>query len=231
MNEDRAALESQSIRPAPAKAGAGYFRLRVTLRGLVVTGMLFSTILMLRELATGLKVSEAQAHGTAKPSFAYLDGPPAGFSGGFGEDHCQACHQGEKVNVAPGRVTISAPERYTPGETYTLTVTVTRPGMGAGGFLFTARFEDDSSQAGTLVAPDGQQDRVRVISDRGIQYARHLRPGTKLTAQDVARWTLRWTAPTQKRAVQFNVAANAANGNENNSGDFIYTSHARSRGR
>lgn len=231
MNEGQAAPGAQSTLPAPAKAGAGCFRWRALLRGLFLAGGLLSSALMIHSLTSGLRVSVAQAREPASESLAYLDGPPAGFSGGFGEDHCQACHQGQKLNISPGSVRISAPDRYSPGQTYTVTVTVTRPGMGAGGFLLTSRFDDDSSQAGTLAPVDGQQDRVRVITDRGIQYARHLRPGTRLTEKEIARWTLRWTAPAQKRPVQFNVAANAANGDETNSGDFIYTSHARTRAR
>ena len=161
----------------------------------------------------------------------YRDGPPPGFSSGFGEDHCQACHFGDKVNASPGGLTISAPGRYSPGRTYTVTVTLTRPGMAIGGFQFTARFENDSAQAGTLAAADGQQDRVKVVSDRGVQYAYHLRPGTALTATDVARWTLRWTAPAGGRTVLFHAAANAANGDDTQFGDFVYTSRAQSRGR
>lgn len=173
----------------------------------------------------------AQAHGTPWPGPVYRDGPPAGFSGGFGEDHCQACHFGDKVNSSPGSVRISAPAHYTPGETYNVTITLMRPGMAIGGFQFTSRFEVGGAQAGTLGLADGQQDRVKVLKDRGVQYAFHLRPGSQLTATDVVRWTLRWTAPPERRAVLFHVAANAANGDDSQSGDFVYISRVRSRGR
>lgn len=176
-----------------------------------------------------LEVAVAQAHPTPGPGFLYRDGPPAGFSGGFGEDHCQACHSGDKVNASPGSLKISAPQRYSPGETYAVTITLTRPGMAIGGFQLTARFVDDSTQAGTLQA-DGQKDRVKVMHDRGVQYAYHLRPGTELTAAEVVRWTLRWTAPVGSRAVLFHAAANAANGDDTQFGDFVYTSRAHSRG-
>jgi len=173
----------------------------------------------------------AHAHVTPGASLAYRDGPPAGFSGGFGEDHCQACHSGDKVNAAPGRLTVSAPERYSPGKTYAVTITLKRPGMAIGGFQLTARFEEGGAQAGTLALGDGQQDRVKVLTDRGVQYAYHLRPGSQLTATDVVRWTLRWTAPAGRRAVLFHAAANAANGDDSQSGDFVYTSRVQSRGR
>jgi hypothetical protein len=159
------------------------------------------------------------------------DGPPFGFSGSFGEDHCQACHNSEKLNVSPGSVTISAPQRYESGKVYTVTVTLKRPAMKVGGFQLTARFEDDSTQAGTFTLAEGQQDRIKIGDDRGIQYAYHSRAGTELTARDAVRWTLRWTAPTGRRSILFSVAANAANADDTQFEDFIYTSRALSRGR
>jgi hypothetical protein len=194
--------------------------------------MLLSTVaLVVHGYGTGLEVPVAQAHGTPGPGLVYRDGPPAGFSGGFGEDHCQACHSGDKVNASPGSLKISAPEHYSPEKTYAVTITLTRPGMAVGGFQLTARFAEGGAQAGTLALADGQQDRVKVMNDRGVQYAYHLRPGSQLTATDVVRWTLRWTAPAGRRAVLFHAAANAANGDDSQSGDFVYLSQVRSRGR
>lgn len=229
---DQAARTAQSTSPAPAKAGAGRFKWRRSLRSILLPGIFVSTgALVVRAHRSGLEVGVAQAHGTPGASLVYRDGPPAGFSGGFGEDHCQACHSGDKVNATPGSLTISAPERYSPGKTYPVTITLKRRGMAIGGFQLTARFEKDSAQAGTLAPADGQQDRVKVLTDRGVQYAYHSRPGALLTATDVVRWTIRWTAPAGSRAVLFHAAANAANGDDSQSGDFVYTSRVRSRGR
>ena len=217
-------LAGSQSKPAPVRAGAGRFK---WLRNILVLGVLLSTGAMFAALRD---VDVAEASETTA-GFAYRDGPPFGFSGGFGEDHCQACHNSEKLNAAPGSVTISVPERYSPGKVHTVTVTLKRPGMKIGGFVLTARFENDSTQAGTLSLGDGQQGRIKIANDRGVQYAYHSRAGTELTGTGVARWTLRWTAPVGDRVVQFNVASNAANGDDSNSGDFIYTSRARSRGR
>lgn len=232
MNERQAASGTQSGSPAPAKAGAGRFKWRRTLPGILLPGIfLLACVLVVRGHGSGLQVTVAQAHGTPLPGLVYRDGPPAGFSGGFGEDHCQACHSGEKLNASPGSLTISAPRRYRPGQTYQLTVTLKRPGMVVGGFQLTARFEEGGAQAGTLAPVEGQQDRVKVMTDRDVQYAYHLRPGTQLTATDTVRWTLRWTAPAGRRAVLFHAAANAADGDDSQSGDFVYTSRAQSGGR
>ena len=223
---------SQSKLAAPAKAGAGRFKRGRSLRNFALASLFLTSIAWAVEArGNGLEVAATQPRGTPLVGVAYRDGPPLGFSGGFGEDHCQACHSSEKLNASPGTLTISAPERYSPGKVYTVTVTLKRPGMKIGGFVVTSRFEGDSSQAGTLAIADGQQGRVKVVIDRGVQYAYHSRPGTELTAPDVARWTLSWTAPAGKRAILFNAAANAANGDDTQFGDFIYTSRVRSRGR
>lgn len=232
MKEAQAAPGAQSASLAPAKAGAGRFKWRRSLHSIVLPAVLLSTgTLVVRGHGSGLEVAAARAHGTSGASLVYRDGPPLGFSGGFGEDHCQACHSGDKVNARLGSLRISAPERYSAGETYTVAITLTRPGMAIGGFQLTARFEKGGAQAGTLAFADGQQDRVNVGTDRAVQYAYHSRHGSQLTATDVVRWTLRWTAPAGSRPVLFHAAANAANGDDSQEGDFVYISRVRSRGR
>ncbi|HEX7123909.1 MAG TPA: choice-of-anchor V domain-containing protein [Gemmatimonadaceae bacterium] len=220
-----AAPEPQSKGPASAAAGAGRFMWRKRIRDIALLG-----------LSLGASVSVAQLHGNGvvgvaqareAPAFAYRDGPPPGFSGGFKEDTCVACHFDYALNVNPGRLTLSAPERYTPGETYTLTVTLTRPRMKVGGFQLTARFEEDGAQAGTLTVVPGDEKRIKVSPDRGVQYAYHQRPGTQLVSRDTARWTLRWTAPARGGTVVFNVAGNAANEDDTQFGDYIYATSAR----
>jgi hypothetical protein len=65
---------------------------------------------------------------------------------------------------------------------------------------------------------------MTVSSSFDIQYAQHLRTGTALVAADTARWTVLWTAPQGGAgAVRFNAAANAANEDDSQFGDYIYT--------
>jgi hypothetical protein len=119
------------------------------------------------------------------------------------------------------------PERYTAGQVYPLTVTLTRTGMRVGGFELTARFEEGGAQAGALAAPPDAQGRVAVATDRDVQYAFQRQSGSEPVSPDTARWTVLWTAPAAGGSVQFNVAANAANLDESTSGDFIYTAVGR----
>jgi hypothetical protein len=165
---------------------------------------------------------------TDRPVLGYADGAPPGFSGGFGELSCHACHFHEAVNSAPGRVALAGvPEQYAAGERYPLTVTLSRADMRTGGFQLTARFADGGAQAGVLQAGAGDEKRVKVERPGAIEYAGQGRAGAQTVADDGLRWTLVWTAPSTGGAVQFHVAANAGNNDETVEGDFVYTTSAK----
>jgi hypothetical protein len=159
----------------------------------------------------------------------YADGAPPGFSGGFGEDSCRACHFYAELNLAPGRLAIAnVPERFVAGERYQLTITLTRPGMKLAGFQLSARFKDKGGQAGVLAAAAGEEKRVRIDVDSNVQYANQRREGGTAVAADTINWLVSWTAPTTTAPVVFHVAANAADGDESTRGDYIYTTSAES---
>jgi hypothetical protein len=171
-------------------------------------------------LATGLRLAA---------SHAYPDGAPAGFSGGFKEDSCQACHFSQELNAAPGRVSIEGvPARYDGGKKYVLTITLTREEMKRAGFQLASRFTDGGGQAGSLAPGAADGERVDIAREGPVQYANQKKAGSSPTEAGVARWTVEWTAPATGGAVVFNVAANAADGDGTTSGDYIYTSAVES---
>ena len=164
------------------------------------------------------------------PVAAYADGAPPGFSGGFGESACDACHFENPLNAKPGQLTLSGvPERFTPGERYTLTVTLARPEMKVGGFQLTARMENGGAQAGAFGDASGDGKRVRIAIDNPnlIQYVRQSREGAGPAPPGILRWEVVWTAPTTASPVQFNTAANAGDGDDTVRGDYVYTATAR----
>jgi hypothetical protein len=157
-------------------------------------------------------------------SHAYAEGAPPGFSGGFKEDSCHACHFHAEVNAPGGRVSIEGvPERFAAGARYTLTVTLTRTGMKRAGFQLSARFKDGGAQAGSLAPGPTERDRLTVERQGGVQYAGHKKAGSAVGTADAARWTIEWTAPDRGSPVIFHVAANAADGDDSTDGDFVYT--------
>jgi hypothetical protein len=179
-----------------------------------------STSLAVVLLATSMRL--VASHDVSRSGYA--DGAPPGFSGGFKEDSCQACHFHEALNAAPGKLAIEGlPATFVAGERYTLTISLTRDGMKLSGFQLAARFKDTGAQAGTLAAAAEDTERIKIESSSSIQYAGHTLAGSKVSEAGVARWVVQWTAPSSGGAVIFNVSANAANGDERVDGDFIYS--------
>ena len=122
------------------------------------------------------------------------------------------------------------PERYVPGQSYPITVTLSRPGMMIGGFQLAARFEKGGAQAGTVAPGPGEEKRIK-IEPGTIHYANQRLEGTALTEPGAAKWSVTWTAPAAADAVMFHVSANAADKDEAARGDYVYTAVATSRPR
>ena len=162
---------------------------------------------------------------------AYADGAPPGFTGGFNESACDACHFHNDLNAKPGHLALTGvPERYTPGTQYTLTVTLARPEMKIGGFQRAARKEAGGAQAGILAPAPGEEQRIAIEAASGIQYARQRREGAGPAPSGIVRWEVVWTAPADPGAVQFNLAANAGDNDESVRGDYVYTVVVKSAG-
>lgn len=153
----------------------------------------------------------------------FVDGPPPGFTGDFGEPTCGSCHMDAPVVAdAPNLALRDVPEQFEPARAYLITVALHHPEMGAGGFELSAR-TPAGTQAGRWRSLD---TRVRIASDSttGVAYAVHTAEGAALVGPDSARWTFEWTAPESSGdTVVFSAAANAADGDDSNFGDRIFT--------
>ncbi len=160
--------------------------------------------------------------------FGYILGPDPASNGIFGDTQAcstAGCHVGNPVNTttANGGVSITGlPATWVPGQAYPLTITVRRTGAVLFGFQLSAVVDATNAQAGTLTPGSA---RVKLITGSGpagqIQYAEH----SDARVQPTGTFTVTWTAPAGASAgrVRFNLAGNAANGNIENTGDFIYT--------
>ena len=165
--------------------------------------------------------------------FSYATGPDPRYTGAPGDSTCATggCHTGTALNGGGGGVQLisSAGASYTPGQQQTFTITITDSRARVYGFEATARPDSNPSkgQAGDFTAGAQQQ----VICENGrskgsggcaatapVQFIEHNRPfGTNAI-------NFTWTAPaTDAGPVTIYVAANAANGNNDDSGDHIYT--------
>jgi len=184
--------------------------------------------------SAGAAVALALLASTAERARAgYPEAPPPAHTGGFGEPTCRACHFDGELNVEGGGLTLDGiPAAYRPGERYRITIALRRGEMKRGGFQLAARFAEGAAagrQAGSLRAPD---ERVKVTEGTtgGVQYASQTRPGIQLSEAGRIAWVVEWTAPSSASGpVVFHAAANAANGDESQFGDFIYTTTAVAR--
>lgn len=153
---------------------------------------------------------------------AYSDGPPVGSTGGFQENTCHHCHFDQPLNQEDGALELQFPEAYVPAAEYTVCVKLQHRRLKAAGFQLTTRFEESGLQAGRLLAVDESAETVSDESAR-IQYIQHTRSGTEPDREGGMIWQFSWTAPADSRQpVVVHLAANAANGDDSEFGDFIY---------
>lgn len=163
---------------------------------------------------------------------AFPDGPFPQLTGGFKEDTCKSCHKSYALNEGRTRGGIfhllGVPKSYQSGSEYPIRVVIGQPGQSRWGFEASVRFPD-GRQAGKLKPSD---EFTQIRPARGVQYIEHTEPGTRLGEADgPVEFEFLWTAPDSAEGpVIFNAAGNAANGNDNPNGDFIYTAGAFSAG-
>jgi glucose/arabinose dehydrogenase len=185
-------------------------------------------VLIFAVFAAALLLTENAANPTAR---AFSAGPPAGYTHAPGELDCSECHTTPAESA--GTIQLDAPQHYTPGQTYDITVThaTQDPTRLRWGFELTA-LDSSDSKAGALAPADGF---TQVVNNSGPfptrQYIEHTIKdsfdGTFSGQQFGAHWTFKWTAPdADVGPVTFYVAGNQANGDQNNSGDNIYFTFA-----
>lgn len=162
---------------------------------------------------------------------AFPDGPFPQLTGGFGEGTCLNCHKNYDLNAGRalgGSFEIEGvPGTYEAGRSYTLRVIISQPGQRRWGFELSSRFAGDGGQAGRLQSTD---DLTQIRPAGGVQYIEHTEEGSRNgTADGPVAFEFSWTAPDPARGpVLFNAAGNAANGNDNPDGDYVYTAGAYS---
>ena len=162
----------------------------------------------------------------APPVHAFSAGPPAGYTGAPGEEPeaCAECHV--PPDAGSGKVSITAPSTYVPGQTYPITVTHINhdPTRLRWGFELTVLDTASDEKAGELQNTDGL---TQVLNNAGPgsarQYIEHTAAGTFVGQQNGASWTFNWTAPPiDVGPVIVYAAGNQANNDGNTSGDYIY---------
>ncbi len=129
-------------------------------------------------------------------------------------------------DAGTGKISITAPQTYVPGQTYPVTVThherrshSTSLGLSTDGARHGLRRE--SRRTANI------NGLTQILNNAGPgsarQYIEHTAAGTFIGQQNSASWTFNWTAPaTDVGPVTFYAAGNQANNDGNTSGDYIY---------
>ena len=161
----------------------------------------------------------------------HAEGPPAGYTGGFGEATCLECHGEYAPNLDGSLVLEGLPPVWSPGATYVLTLVLESEGMERAGFQAAVR-STGGRPVGRL-EPVDEDVVVRRPEAGGIPYVQHA-PGARWTdGSAVTSWSFQWTAPDGAGAtdtVRIHAAANSANGDDSPFGDLVYTVQAESVG-
>lgn len=173
---------------------------------------------------------------TGSAAFGHSYGPKPRVTAAPGDDAraCTACHGGSALNSGSGSVKILLQSEgvYIPGVKQRVTVQVADPNQSRWGFELSARLNSDpsSTQAGEFTPIDGFtqvicEDYASRPCASGPSFITHTSAGTRVGTRNGASFQFDWTPPaTNAGPVTFYVAGNAANGNNTNAGDLIYTS-------
>ena len=153
--------------------------------------------------------------------FAFSGSPPDGLTGAPNEANCTQCHAGNSLNATGGSLTLTIPETYEPNEVYTIIIDLERSGQSRWGFEMTA-LDADGARAGTFAGDTAGNTQLSEANSK--QYIKHTSVGTAQDTNDANGWKFQWTAPdTNVGPITFYAAGNAANGDFNLTGDYIYT--------
>src|SRR3989442_8301939 len=167
--------------------------------------------------------------------FAYAFGPDPAMNGINGNAQTCAvagCHTSFPLNSSSGSVSVSGlpASGWAAGQTYPLTVTITRTSQRAFGFQLSAVGDSTNQQAGSFARGTNVQgicgnlasSPLNCSNASAIQFAEHQSPAS---GSGTGTFTVNWTAPASASVgtVRFNIAGNAANGDGTNQGDYIFT--------
>ena len=162
----------------------------------------------------------------AQRARASASGPSPSHTNAPGESNCTACHVDFPVNSGTGSVKIAGvPRIYFPGKQIPITVTTSQEDGVNYGFQLTA-VDSSGRAAGTWTLQDTIQTQIveGFVGPDLRQYVEHTFAGIVPITFGSKSWTVIWNAPANPIGkVSFHAAGNAANGNGETSGDFIYT--------
>lgn len=157
-------------------------------------------------------------------------------TGAPGEGTCASagCHSDATVNAGDLANTHIVTDTsganvssYIPGDTYTISISVTDANSSKFGFQITSLDQSDNF-IGNLVVTNSTRTQLQPNSDPSSlnrQYITHTFSGNSQVAAGLGAWEFDWTAPSVSSGdITFYYATNATNSNGQNTGDVLYLS-------
>lgn len=155
------------------------------------------------------------------------DNGKAAKTGSPSEVYCTDCHNDFTRNTGGGSIAIAAPTmtgfQYTPGQTYNMSVTVSRSANSLFGIGIEA-LTTANQNAGTLNITDAASTQIKSATAGGVSRRNivHTLNGGSSSASKVFNFS--WTAPAAGTGnVTFYFAGVAADGDGNEAGDYVYS--------
>lgn len=166
-------------------------------------------------------------------------GAHPGSTGAPGDLTCAqtGCHATASVTQDSGLVNTllftSIDTTYTPGNSYTLTLQVSKAAIAKFGFELVALKDSTNTNIGTLVPLETTRTQKinHMAAGNDLRYSMtHKTAGTTTATPGAIQWKMKWTAPsTNVGTITFWYAANCTNNNNLNTGDQIFLSHFQIR--
>jgi hypothetical protein len=177
----------------------------------------YSFILIAGIISFSALISEEQngAHGSQT-------GAPAAKTGSPGDNsNCTSCHSGSATTQA-GLITSTIPSSgYVPGQTYTVTASISDPISVKFGFELSPQRVNGGLVGAMMLSDVG---RTKFVFGTGNKYITHTTAGTSAPGH-TATWSFQWTAPLAGTgSFTFYAAFNISNSNSASSGDRIVLS-------
>jgi hypothetical protein len=145
-----------------------------------------------------------------------------------GVEGASPCHSGGiPDNSGPASVSIisSGGMMYVPGQTYTITPTITHASRTRFGFQLTVLRTSNNANAGDIQITDTTNTWSQFPTYGSYQtreYALHKKPGTYFSST-TGSWSFKWQAPaTNVGNIKMYACFNAANNNNTETGDECY---------
>lgn len=149
---------------------------------------------------------------------------------------CLECHNDGTLNSGSAKVFFDlggADTNYVPGKIYTITISISKPGMRRAGFQCIAlRDDDDKTSPGKVTLTDAVRTQ---ILDKNAPHAggclneerawiEHTYAGNSCNDTGLSKWSYQWQAPeTPTGNITFYLALLEANNDLAETGDEVYT--------